>query len=234
MIISKNLLAGFLSAVVCTGALLLPAISQAQTLYVADELRVPLRSGMGNQYRIIHRGLPSGTRLEQLSSNTDADNNEWTQVRTPDGQEGWVRSQYLLNEPTAAIKLARLEEKMSQLDGDQSELLQTNERLSQQKDSLEQQVEELQTSLEQVQSDYANLKKLSANAITLNQRHKELNESYQLLQTRAEVLKTENERLQTGQRYREWLFGAGILILGIIVSLFLQSMGRRKRRSEWG
>ncbi|WP_020210420.1 TIGR04211 family SH3 domain-containing protein [Gilvimarinus chinensis] len=234
MIISKNRILGLLGIIVCALALLQPTSTQAQTLYVADELRVPLRSGMGNQYRIIHRGLPSGTRLEQLSSNTDADNNEWTQVRTPDGQEGWLRSQYLLNEPTAAIKLARLEEKMSQLDGDQSELLQTNERLSQQKNSLEQQVEELQTSLEQVQSDYASLKKLSANAITLNQRHKELNESYQLLQTRAEVLKTENERLQTGQRYREWLFGAGILILGIIVSLALQSMGRRKRRSEWG
>lgn len=218
----------------CVMSCVFAAHSSAQKLYIADELRVPLRSGMGGQYRIIHRGLVSGTQLQQLQTGTDDSGVEWTQVRTPEGQEGWLRSQYLLNEPTAAIKLARLEEKMSQLDGDQSQLLQTNDQLSEEKVRLEATVEDLQTQLQQVQSEYANLKKLSANAITLNQRHKELNENYQLLQTRAEVLKADNERLQTGQRYREWLFGAGILITGIILSLILQSMGRRKRRSEWG
>ncbi|MDO3384169.1 TIGR04211 family SH3 domain-containing protein [Gilvimarinus algae] len=206
----------------------------AEARYIADELRVPLRSGMGNQYRIVHRGLLSGTELELIRTDTDDSDTPWSLVRTDDGLEGWIRSQYLLDEPTAAIKLRRLQEKMSQLDGDQSELLETNERLDQENRAMSEELAEIREQLSQTQEAYANLRKLSANAVALNEQYKKLNENYQLLQTRAEVLKTENARLTNNSRYREWIFGAGILIAGVIVSLLLQSLGRRKRRSEWG
>jgi len=32
--------------------------------YVSDKQYIPLRSGAGNEYRIVHRGIPSGTKLE--------------------------------------------------------------------------------------------------------------------------------------------------------------------------
>lgn len=208
--------------------------AHAETQYVADTLQVPLRSGMGNQYRIVHRGLPSGTKLELIKTASDDSDVEWAQVRTSGGLEGWIRTQYLLNEPTAAIKLANLEQKMSQLDGNQTELLDTNEALESKNNQLEEQLAQLQDDYQQTNSEFAELRKLSASTVALNEQYKKLNENYQLLQTRAEVLKTDNERLKNSQRYQEWIVGAGILLGGVILSLILQSFGRRKRRSEWG
>ena len=49
--------------------------AQAQDVrYISDKQYVPLRSGAGNEYRITHRGLPSGTRL---TVNSESDNGEW-------------------------------------------------------------------------------------------------------------------------------------------------------------
>lgn len=214
------------AALVCFAALVFTPSLLAETRYIGDELRVPLRSGMGNQYRIIHRGLVSGTQLELIQTATDDDNVEWAQVRTRSGLEGWIRSQYLLNEPTAAIKLAKLEAKMAQLDGDQTQLLDANEALEKENQALKEQLSQISEQYRQLKNDYAELEKLSANAIALNEQNKKLSESHQLLQTRAEVLKTENERLMNNRTYQQWIYGAGILISGIFISFILQALGR--------
>ncbi|MDO3386422.1 TIGR04211 family SH3 domain-containing protein [Gilvimarinus sp. SDUM040013] len=230
----KAKLSTIASTAICLGAILFHHCTYAEQRYISDELRVPLRSGMGNEYRIVHRGLASGSQLELLQTDTDDSETEWSQVRTNGGLEGWVRSQYLLAEPTAAIKLAKLESKMAQLDGDQTQLLDTNETLEQENTLLQSQLAELNTQYNNIQREFDALQKLSANAVALNEQNKKLSESHQLLQTRAEVLKTENHRLMTSQTYQQWIYGAGILIAGIALSFFLQAFGRRKRRSEWG
>lgn len=215
-------------------ALLLTAVhGQAQERYVSDNLLVPLRAGTGNNYRIVHRGLPSGTRLELLEETEDESGIAWSRVRTEAGLEGWIRNQHLLDEPTAALKLAQLNRRMSQLDGNQRQLLDTNEQLETANAELREQLTSLEEAHGQLQEQHANLRELSANAVTLSEEHKALSENYQLLQTRIEVLQAENERLQNDQRYREWMMGAGLLFCGIILSLILQSIGKRKRQSEW-
>ena len=58
--------------------------------YVSDKQFVPLRSGAGGDYRIVHRGIPSGTRLtvSQLSSDGD-----WAEITTDRGTSSWIRVQ---------------------------------------------------------------------------------------------------------------------------------------------
>ena len=87
-----------------------PAVTAA-TAYISDELTVPLRSGPSNQHRILHRGLPSGTQLETLSVNEEAG---FTQIRTTRGTEGWIRTQYLVSEPIAKMRLAAAQRELSQ------------------------------------------------------------------------------------------------------------------------
>ena len=41
--------------------LVINATTSAATMYISDELTVPLRRGPTNGHRIIHAGLPSGT-----------------------------------------------------------------------------------------------------------------------------------------------------------------------------
>lgn len=205
----------------------------AQDRYITDKLFVPLRSGMGNQYRIVHKGLPSGYKLEFLEEATDDNGVVWSRVRTPRGLEGWVRQQYIFSEPTAAVKLKNLTEKISRLDGNQKQLLDEHDALQQENTTLKKQQTVLQDTLKKTNREYVDLRKLSANTVQLNEQYKNLNETHQILQTRAEVLTAENEMLKNSQRHSEWIFGAFILIIGIIVSFILQSIGRRKRHSEW-
>ena len=41
----------------------------AEIRYISDVLYVPLRSGQGDDYRILHRGLPSSTEVIVIEEN---------------------------------------------------------------------------------------------------------------------------------------------------------------------
>ena len=71
--------------------ILLPGSAAADTRYISDRLTVPLRSGPTNGHRILHRGLPAGTKLEVLEE--DADSN-YVRIRTARGTEGWLEEQF--------------------------------------------------------------------------------------------------------------------------------------------
>lgn len=224
-------------ASLCLFALSAPLLSvnaYAQDRYVSDTLYVPLRSGMGNQYRIVHSGLSSGSKLELIREEEAGDGEDWSLVRTTNGEEGWIRSQFLVNEPTAALKLADAERRAEAITGE-------NRSLEQNLSEARSEVEQLSEELEQLRNDYASLqeehdelKELSSDAVGLHEQHQELSESYQMLQTRQDVIQADNERLKKEKRYQDWLFGGGILLAGVLLSLILQAIGKRRRKSEWG
>ena len=84
-------------------SLLLAAAAQAQDIrYVSDKQFVPLRSGAGNDYRIIHRGIPSGTRLTVART---SDDKVWAEITTDRGTTGWIRTQYLMQDVPAQTKV---------------------------------------------------------------------------------------------------------------------------------
>ncbi|OZB20249.1 MAG: peptide-binding protein, partial [Marinobacter sp. 34-60-7] len=98
------------------------SVAQARTVWVDDQLYLPVRSGAGTQFRIIENAVPSGTPLEVLEAGES-----YTRVRTPKGTEGWVSTQYLSNEPIAADQLRRVS---AELESARSELAQIREQLS--------------------------------------------------------------------------------------------------------
>lgn len=221
-----------LSVLILAMPVLSPAVL-AQDRYVSDVLYVPLRSGMGNQYRIVHQGLPSGTRLELVREAESEDGESWSLVRTQGGEEGWVRSQFLLSDPTAALKLERLQQRAGSV-GEQNQALEN--QLSEAREQITQLEEELQEVRERyaaLQEEHERLQTVSSDAVSLHQQHKELSENYQMLQTRHDVVQADNERLKRDRRYQDWLFGGGILVAGVLLSLILQAIGKRRRQSEW-
>jgi SH3 domain protein len=119
-------------------------------------------------------------------------------VRTADGITGWARSQHLLNEPTAALKVEALEAH--------------NTQLQQELDTLSQNI---------------------ARARELESENQRLHENYQLLQTRADFLQAENDQLKRSDRYNQWVYGGGLLLGGVLLSFFLQGLGRRRRHTDW-
>ncbi len=73
--------------------------SAARADYVRDEIRINMRTGPGVNYRIVQL-LASGDQVTRLGEKED-----WTQVRTPAGEEGWVPSTYLSSEPPPSVQL---------------------------------------------------------------------------------------------------------------------------------
>lgn len=86
-----------------------PAFSWAQTAYVTDILRLGLHRAEDTSDQPF-RNLVSGTELEVLSRTTN-----YARVRTADGQEGWVKSAYLVDEKPAQLRVAEVEAELAEL-----------------------------------------------------------------------------------------------------------------------
>src|SRR4051812_28220921 len=139
---------------------LLAAFStHAATVYVSDQLTIPLRRGPSNEYKIINAGLPSGTALEVLQKNEEAG---FTQVRTPNGIEGWVPSQYLASEPPARDQLAAATKRAASLDAELKALRSNVQEQRSARSEAEGRSTDLGKQTEKLQSELAELRRVSA------------------------------------------------------------------------
>lgn len=204
--------------------------SWAETRYISDVVLVPVRSGAGPQYRIIHSGIKSGTKMTVLEEDPTG---EWAKIRTERGMEGWLPKQYLTSTPTAQLQLDQaratvaaavkkaqtLEERLQTLQNEHQALSTQATKESQERDAFAEELREL--------------KVLSADAVNLNQRYQELLARHEMIQTEFDAIKAENDRLKSDQTVNQWLFGAGLMILGMILMLVLPALRPKKRHSEW-
>ena len=81
----------------------MPALAAGR--YVSDELVIMMRSGQGEQYKII-KMLKAGTPLEVLE-----EGDAYLQVRAPDGTEGYVLKQFTSTDTPKPIIIARLQKR---------------------------------------------------------------------------------------------------------------------------
>lgn len=190
--------------------------------YVSDIIYIPVRSDKTPQASILQQGLASGTKLNFIREETGSDNNLWSLVITPDGTEGWVRSQNITDKPTAAMQLAALSNSSRDLLGLQTENAQLKEQL-----------EKVQQEHQQLLTDTEDMRQAATTALNLEEEHQLMLKENQLLQTHADVLKAENEKLKNTDRFNHWVYGGGLVFGGVFLSFLLQALGRRKRKSEW-
>ena len=208
-------------AVMILAMLLLIGTPAAGTMYVTDVLRLTLRSEPGTRGEILGV-IKSGQALEVI---TEVE--KWTQVRLPDGKEGWVPSRFLTPERTAELKLARLQQQFDSqkatLDAirlEVAELKKQNKRLQADLALQTRQAEESTTA-------YNTLKEESADFIKLKAEHKSTLEK--ATEQSAQIIGLEKEltRLETQRLVRWFLAGAGVLLVGFIIG-FSAKRQRRK------
>jgi len=201
-----------------------------KTVYVSDVLYVPLRSGQGVEYRIINAAVKSGTKLTRLKMSDDG---VWSQVVTEGGTEGWVRNQYLTEDMTAQLQLNQTITKLARLEKDNGQLNSQNKALSQQNNLLTQKNRQETQNNSAIVSELDKIKQLSAGAIELDRRYQDLLQKYELTQTQRDSLLAENENLKNDQRLSFLLYGAGILMLGMFLTVLLPTFKPKKGYSEW-
>lgn len=206
-----------------------PVASAQQTRYISDSLAITLRSGAGNQYRIL-KSLDSGTPVTVLQTDEE---NGWSQVQASDGTEGWVLTRFLMDQPSARAQLRQAQATIQHLTDNSQPLRKQVLELEQSKQALQARVDKLTASNSGLSKQLQHVKEISSNAITTDQQNKKLMENNQMLQNRLGVLKAENERLKDDSNKEWFMNGALAVIFGVILTLVIPRLVPRKKRSDW-
>ena len=204
---------------------------QAVDKYVTDVIYVPLRAGPGNQYRILHQGLRTGSRMTVLEENAGEG---FTKVRMSNGTEGFIRTQYLMDLQPARDRLPKEQEKNQQLSAYlkqlQAELQQQETELQSARDSLK----KTSAMLDEKTTELVSLREATAEPLALDRRNKQLIEENLRYKNRVEVVEAENAQLVRNNKIRWYLYGGGTILMGILLGLFLPMVKLRKKpSSDW-
>ncbi|WP_228160542.1 MULTISPECIES: TIGR04211 family SH3 domain-containing protein [Marinobacter] len=213
------------AAVVLT---LVSVTALAQTRYVDDELLIMLRSGEGNQFRIVD-SLPSGTRLNVIEEGDSG----YSHVRTQDGQEGWVLTRYLSPQPIARDRLAAAQRKLEQTESDLKEARSQLQSLQSERNELATSEESLQSRAGKLSAELDRIKEVSSNALTLDRRNRELQESNQQLKKEVEVLTAENERLEAKKETDFMMLGALLVGAGVLIAIVVPWLKPTRKTDNW-
>lgn len=188
----------------------------AATMYISDQFTVPLRRGPSSSHRILHAGLPSGTALEVLSEDRTAG---YTQVRTPNGTEGWIETHYLSAQPIARDRLAAAERRVDTLEGQLKSLRGTEGRAS-----------DLTKQTEKLQAELAEVRRISATSLANYEENQQLKASNETLQTQVTQLSERVSQLERNVMLRWLLAGGALVLLGLMLGAWIKS---RPKRSSW-
>lgn len=199
----------------------------AATMYISDQLTVPLRRGPSNTHRILHAGLPSGTALEVLGEDAAAG---FTQVRTPNGTEGWVPTQYLSAQPIARSRLAAADRRVEALEAQLKSLRDTYQETRGARAQSEGRASDLTKQTEKLQAELAEVRRISATSIANYEENKQLKSSNEALQTQVTQLSERVRQLEGNVMLRWLLAGGALVLLGLILGAWIKS---RPKRSSW-
>lgn len=201
--------------------------SFAATMYISDELTVPLRRGPTNGHRIINAALPSGLALEVLGEDKA---NGFTQVRTPNGTDGWVPTQYLSDQPAARDLLTAANKRVEALEAQLKSLRDNAKETRTAQSQAENRNSELDKQTKQLQSELAELRRVSATSIAQYEENKVLKADNQQLNAQVMELTGKVSQLQRGTQFRFLMGGGALVLFGLVLGAWIKS---RPKRSSW-
>ena len=199
--------------------------------YVSDVKYIPLRSGPGGEYRITHRGIPSGTRLVIGRSSDDG---LFAEITTEKGTTGWIRTQYLMDNIPAQVKLDKAEQRVATLESTNANLASETSSLKTERVDVLNQIQSTDGQLDKVTRELAGLKKISGNAVQLDTDNRRLIVESETMKSDLEMVRAENQRLTDRLASDAFINGALAVLLGVIITLAVPRLWpKRRRNSDW-
>lgn len=204
-----------------------PVSAFAATMYISDELTVPLRRGPSNGHKIVNAALPSGLALEVLGEDKAAG---FTQVRTPNGVEGWVPTQFLIGQPVAKDRLAAATKRVETLEAQLKSVRENYQDVRGARTEIEGRATDLSKENQKLQTELAEIRRVSATAITQFEENKQLKTDNVSLQTQVTQLSEEVHDLKRNVMLRWLLSGGALVLIGLALGAWIKS---RPKRSNW-
>lgn len=196
--------------------ILLSGTSFAETRYISDMLIVTIRSQPRNGATTLTT-VQTGDPLEILGEVKD-----FLHVRTQEGVEGYVLSQYVTEELPKAEQLKQLETKNSRLRR-QVEKLSANLGDSKQKID---RLNATEKELARITEEYRKLQQISADALQISRERDQLRQENSTLMVQLQQLQEQNNLYLRTAVIKWFLAGAGVLLAGWI----LGKISRKKNR----
>lgn len=233
----------FLSLILGLALILVSVPAHAATQYVSDQLIITMRSGAGNQYKVI-KTLKTSTPVEVIE-----ETEEHYKVRTEDGTEGWVRKQYITPETPKPVVISRLRVQIQRLESSVERLRgardAVKEDLASEKALHADEVRELKAELkkkdgrisaltkelQETADKYDRLAEDSANVVEVVEERDRLKEENTRLKAEKEDLLKENSRLFRRNVIYWFLAGGGVFFVGWLIGQI--SRKRKKTFSDW-
>jgi SH3 domain protein len=194
---------------------------QAETMYISDNLRITLRSGPSSGNKIL-AVLESGQIIDVVKKG-----DEWSQVRMPNGKEGWALSRYLSPEPTHNLKLERLESKHKNLMAQAATLIEENNTLEAENKEFRAQFEITQQQLQQTSTEFETLKSEASEYIALKANYARAASQLAEQTEKAQKLEEQVAKMEMNYAIKWFLAGSAVLILGFLIGF---STKRQRRR----
>ena len=199
--------------------------------YITDEILVPVRSGAGGEYRIVNKGLSSGTPITLFSLSEDG---VWAEVETRGGTRGWLRAQYIQAELPTKILLEQAEARYRELEADRDKLVSMLDDTQSEAYAADGELEELRERLATTDAELLEIRRISGAAIELDERNQSLARELENKRSEVELLKLENVRLKERIDSNMIIDGALAVLLGVIIAaLAPRLMPKRRRNDGW-
>ena len=224
-----------------TALAMLPSLAQAQdsvdtntaktseTRYVTDLIFTPVRTGPGGDYRIINKGLPSGTEVTYYGLTEDG---VWAEIETKGGTRGYLRAQYLQANAPRGSQVNALEATLAEEVERTAQLQRDLDEAMAQLTSTDSSMSAAARKLEQTEETLAEVKRVSANAIQLDQMTKSLTGKLEDANARNDLLKLENARLQDRISSNRTIEVVVLIALGIMIALLVPRLSVKRRRND--
>lgn len=197
------------------------------TRWVADDLKVAVRSGPSTKHRIL-RFVESGTPMTVLV--TDADNG-YTQVRTPDGTEGWMLTEQLMEQRGARERLERARAQIETLRDTEQALGGEIRALQARVDELQTEKAVLEDQLTATRDELGDLRRVAAEPIAVAEENRALQSALAEEQLKVKTLGAEVIALRD-RSLKEWfMIGAGVSLGSLFLGLIIPRI--RWRRRGW-
>lgn len=221
----KKILIASAALLIALSSVSLNTHAEVEKRYVADSLWLQLRSGPGNEFRIL-KALKSGEHLIFIEENLEK---KYTKVKTSKGLEGWVLTRFLVNEPIAKEKLILANREMDKIKAELATIKTQKTELEAQVEALKGDRSGLSRSQDKLEKELKRIKTISANALALDEKSKKLTQRNQELEIQVEALTAENTQLRDDRQQTYLIYGGGLVVIGIIAGLLLPSLRGGKR-----
>lgn len=196
-------------------------VSAKDVRYVSDDLTIPMRTGTTTNHKIL-KFLNSGMAVEVIE---EVEDGQYARVvlRDDDDKTGWVKTELLMNQPSARDQLTQLKKKYQST-------LDKQDELNQQIAALKKKENELAV----VKKTLLQLQESAAEPIRVAEENIQLKRQLAEEKVRNDTLEKENAFLADDSIKQWFVIGGAVSIGSLLLGLLITRINWRKKDSWAG